>query len=240
MTEKCPICVKGFVTEAVETVSFTFSGKQLSVESKYSKCSRCGASITTPEQARVNQRASVRAKMLAIGMPSIEAIKNWRTRWGLKKAAAGKMLGLGPTAFSKYENYALIPSAPTIRLLIAVVNSEESTRLLGQHAGISLPPKIDNVETSANLRNWNADIDFAPAIHEKTLNAWAATYGALRTHGDRVVSQFATSSGIHQVFMNPDEIEAGWGDPSGAHIRVIPNKHKIVRDRRRLSLVRSK
>jgi len=138
----CPICGSQRIREIGTRAQAKWEGGLAVYEIFCSHCDECENDFLRPDQLRRNKRASVKAHYALLGAPSSTALVAWRERWGLTQEAAGRMLGVGPTAFSKYENAAMLPSAPTARLLHAVVTSDEVTRELARKFGVALADEI--------------------------------------------------------------------------------------------------
>lgn len=137
---KCPMCgaSRDHLTIESETCTFKRAKTQITYTSVWTECDWCEANFVTPEQATENKRAVIEAKAKAEGNPTPSDLKNWRKRWGLSQKDAGTILGVGPTAFSKYENYKLSPSEPTLRLLSVVLEVDEAVEKLSAKYGIAL------------------------------------------------------------------------------------------------------
>lgn len=134
----CPVCGDETAREVVQSAHMDFEGNQIQYKSRATLCGACGTEFVTLKQSQLNKRAVIRAKSDHLDLPSREALREWRRRWGLTQQAAGDLLGVGPVAFSKYENAALLPSAPTARLLDAVMNSDQVVRKLAEKHDIEV------------------------------------------------------------------------------------------------------
>lgn len=134
----CPICGENEVRCSVQSLDMDFDGVSVSYQSQFSLCGDCGSEFVTLEQSRLNKRAVIEAKSRHLGIPSRQALREWRKRWGLTQKGAGELLGVGPVAFSKYENAALLPSAPTARLLDAVTKSDFIVRQLANKHNVTI------------------------------------------------------------------------------------------------------
>lgn len=150
MTEhQCPACGDDALTEQRQHATFEFEGRTLGYCSLYTLCRSCGLEFANAEQAKANKRSVVAARATELGIPSTVALRNWRKKWGLNQKQAGDLLGVGPTAFSKYENDELVPSAPTARLLFLVTQSDIAVQKLAARYDVALP--VDAFEASATV-----------------------------------------------------------------------------------------
>lgn len=149
----CPVCGASALEQRIETRRMRFEGASLKYESKYLVCATCESETVTPEQARSNKRAVIAAKRAHLRIPSPDALRRWRKKWKLTQEAAGKLLGVGTTAFSKYENSALLPSAPTTRLIDAVLHSDTVVRALAKKYEVVIVERPDsrNFYGAANI-----------------------------------------------------------------------------------------
>lgn len=134
----CPICGEGELQPTAKLKELDFEGHQITYRAQHSTCTACNAHIVTSAQLKSNKRAIIAAKSAALDLPSKDALRKWRKRWGLTQRTAGDLLGVGPVAFSKYENSALLPSAPTGRLLDAVMSSDKVVRKLAEKHSIAV------------------------------------------------------------------------------------------------------
>ncbi|MCA8145496.1 type II TA system antitoxin MqsA family protein [Burkholderia vietnamiensis] len=124
----CKFCGFDALRERVAKRTVPFDDGEIVVEVRSSVCSQCNRPQVTPEQDKANKRAINEAKRLCLGIPSRAELRKLRARWKMTQAAAGKLLGVGPTAFSKYENGEVLPAAPTARLL-NVISSDDGAML---------------------------------------------------------------------------------------------------------------
>lgn len=148
-TSTCPICGAGELQVTSKRKELDFAGRKISYQAEHSQCSVCEAHIVTPLQLKGNKRAIVAAKSAAMGLPPKEALRAWRKRWGLTQKDAGDLLGVGDAAFSKYENAALMPSAPTSRLLDAVMISDDVVYRLAKKHHVPIEPARHQVLRSS-------------------------------------------------------------------------------------------
>jgi len=134
----CPVCESGKLVERTNLENFQRGTRALEYLRHFSVCDACDVEMTTPEQHRLNRKAIVLAEGESVGAPRPEEVLHWRTMWGLTQQAAGEMLRVGPTAFSKYENAKLVPSGPTCSLLHLIIHSQSATETLAAQRGITL------------------------------------------------------------------------------------------------------
>ncbi|WP_310630807.1 type II TA system antitoxin MqsA family protein [Paraburkholderia sp.] len=134
----CAVCGEHAAVERLRAMTFAHEGKILSYEERAWVCGSCESEFVDAEQSKHNKRAAIAARNAHDGAPSCIAIRNWRKKWGLTQQEAGRLLGVGPVAFSKYENDDLVPSAPTLRLLFLVIKSDEAVRALAARVGVEL------------------------------------------------------------------------------------------------------
>lgn len=142
MKPTCPLCGSKTFEKVLRAVTFDFAKTQLTCDAEFWRCGDCENELAFEDEARSNLRAANRAKIQYLGYPTAESISAWRERWGLNRRVAGRLLGVGPTAFSKYENAALIPSAPTAKLIATLIESDDATMKLARQSRIALeaPP----------------------------------------------------------------------------------------------------
>lgn len=165
---ECAICGENSAKEIQRLVEFEYNNTTLRFNEKTWLCECCEGEFADAAQSKHNKRAVIAAKAVAEGAPSCVALRKWRFKWGFTQAQAGLLLGVGPVAFSKYENDDLLPSAPTLRLLYLVTRSDEAVRLLADRMGIELrkeqneEPKVVVTEKSSDSshRDW---LDTSPA-----------------------------------------------------------------------------
>lgn len=132
MKHQCPICGEFAVGTETEVVRSHRKGKEISYLSHYSECLECELVFVTDDQMRLNNRALLAAEMGADGAPTAKEIRLWRKKHRLTQKQAGDLLGVGASAFSKYENYEVRPSAPTEKLLYVMLHVEEAFRALAE------------------------------------------------------------------------------------------------------------
>lgn len=141
----CKFCGFDALRERVATKSVPFDEGTIEVKVHSSVCDHCNRPQVTPDQDKANKRAINEAKRHALGIPSRTDLRRMRARWKMTQAAAGKLLGVGPTAFSKYENGEVLPAAPTARLLnIISMNDGAMLSLVRRYGeGVKLSPPAD-------------------------------------------------------------------------------------------------
>ena len=135
---QCPLCEADSCSEREELTAFESDGRQLSYRQKFDFCGACEAKFVSAEQATLNRRAMVRAEIAAFDLPDPAKLVAWRKHWGLSQQQAGRLLKVGPTAFSKYENYVLTPSGPTCQLLKLLLSDDNSTVELARLSHVTL------------------------------------------------------------------------------------------------------
>lgn len=109
--QPCPFCELGELRSFVDSEDIKYNGKNLVVEGvQLSKCLVCGEEMSTPEQARINQRLFADARRSADGLMTSEEIRKWRNGLGWTQAQAVTFLGGGANAFSKYERGEVVQS----------------------------------------------------------------------------------------------------------------------------------
>ena len=161
----CPICESKRVRAVRETVQTEQEGLQFCYESESMQCADCGFDFALPVQTRTNKRNFIAAKTAALGVPSSAKLRAWREKWGLNQKQAGQLLGVGPVAFSKYENCALLPSAPTCRLLSLVCSVDEAVEHLAMWTGVELRSTSGRVEVDVCVKRKNAPSKGAGFAH---------------------------------------------------------------------------
>ncbi len=135
---RCEFCKEGTLLTKTRQRTVPFEGADLQVEVEYSLCDSCGEVQITAEQEKRNRRAINEQKRGLLGIPSTLELRKMRARWRLTQSVAGKLLGIGPTAFSKYENGEVLPAAPTARLLYLLCTSDGAMRALVERFGNGL------------------------------------------------------------------------------------------------------
>lgn len=140
MKHQCPMCGEFAVGTETEVVRSHRKDKEVSYSSIYSECLECEFVFVTDDQMRLNNRALLAAEMAADGAPTATEIRQWRKNNRLTQKEAGELLGVGASAFSKYENYEVRPSAPTEKLLYVMLHVEEAFRALAGKSQLSHRP----------------------------------------------------------------------------------------------------
>jgi HTH-type transcriptional regulator/antitoxin MqsA len=115
-----------------------FAGREEQYQKRYLECDHCMAIRTPAEAAKCNALEINDAKLRALGAPSRAELKKMRASWKLTQGKAGKIFGVGPTAFSKYENGEVVPAAPTARLLFLACHDDKAIPLLAEHCEVEL------------------------------------------------------------------------------------------------------
>lgn len=137
-THECAVCGEHSAIEVKVVKTVDHKGESVRYESRSWVCQACESDYADAEQSRLNKRALIAAKAASEGVPSCFALKKWRKKWAMTQQQAGQLLGVGPVAFSKYENDDQMPSDPTARLLFLVTRSDECVRLLADRFGVQL------------------------------------------------------------------------------------------------------
>ncbi|WP_170962016.1 type II toxin-antitoxin system MqsA family antitoxin [Delftia acidovorans] len=114
---ECEICGEEAVNETISTHIIAYNGLPLEVNIHSSVCSECGSEIVNQEQSLKNRRSVILKKKSVDGIPAGSKIKEMRIAANLTQAEAGKIVGGGPVAFSKYENDDLMPDAAMANIL---------------------------------------------------------------------------------------------------------------------------
>jgi len=146
----CPICGEGVLHVRSEERTITDRGMTAAYHFQHSVCDYCESDLITPKQLQANQREVVAAKRRLVDAPSPDALRAWRQKWGLKQRDAGLLTGVGPVAFSEYENSALSPSAPTARLLHTLIASDEAVEQLARRYEVPLRKRHIRPSTAVN------------------------------------------------------------------------------------------
>jgi len=142
--EICPLCDSSDVQAVAKIASFLKGDAELTYERVSFVCTSCGADYMSDEQTTQNRRGIVAAEGKLATKPAPKDIKAWRSIWKMTQAQAGKLLQVGPTAFSKYENSVLLPSGPTSQFIKLLISHPESTKALAEMEGIQLSNELDS------------------------------------------------------------------------------------------------
>lgn len=135
---KCPICDSERAFAQVSRRVVQHQGLTAEYEVISSHCQSCDNDFASPDQLAANKRSAIKAEAGLMGMPEPSELIAWRKRFGLTQERAGKLLGVGPVAFCKYETLAMLPSAPTARLARAVIHSPQVTLDLAESYHVPL------------------------------------------------------------------------------------------------------
>jgi len=136
--EQCAVCAAAAVSEKAVTETVKRGRKTVHYSQYISVCGECGFESMDASQINRSRKALVAAERELIDAPLPGDIRAWRRRWGIRQDDAGKMLRVGPTAFSKYENSTLLPSGPTCQLLKLLLSSSVATERLAEMSGVRL------------------------------------------------------------------------------------------------------
>lgn len=113
----CPICGEGHLTAQVGTNAVEYKGQTGTLALHYSVCDSCGSEQAGTEEARANKRAMLAFRKQVDGLLAGAEIRALRDRLGINQAAAARIFGGGPVAFSKYENDDVVQSESMDKLL---------------------------------------------------------------------------------------------------------------------------
>ncbi|MCP4701657.1 MAG: type II toxin-antitoxin system MqsA family antitoxin [Gammaproteobacteria bacterium] len=132
MTDKklCPVCGEGNLSMRQMKTELEYCGKQAMLPMLFEECDACGSEIVRDKEGRANKRTGLRFRKQVSGLLSGEEICAIRKQYNLTQALAAKLLGGGPTAFSKYENDDVAHSEAMDNLLRLVRRSEGAFREL--------------------------------------------------------------------------------------------------------------
>jgi HTH-type transcriptional regulator/antitoxin MqsA len=119
-------------------MSFTHSHKQLQAKNQFHECDFCGTEVVLKEDARFNAKTVLDAKQIADGRLTASDIRSIRKHLGLKQEIAGRIIGGGPTAFSKYEHSELAPTDAMDNLLWLLSEHEFLIYELGRRHGVDI------------------------------------------------------------------------------------------------------
>lgn len=100
----CPVCAQGQLVSKESTTSLSFDSRTFSVPHKFHQCDFCMVEMALPSDTRMNARATIKAKKEAKGRVPGSTYREVRAAASFTQAVAGKVIGGGPVAFSKYEN----------------------------------------------------------------------------------------------------------------------------------------
>lgn len=114
---ECQICGDLASTEVTSDHLFEYHGANISAKIHSNFCSSCGSETVNQEQSLKNRRAIIAKKKVVDKIPTGKKIKEMRLAANLTQIEAGKLLGGGPVAFSKYENDDLLPDTAMSNLL---------------------------------------------------------------------------------------------------------------------------
>lgn len=182
MTTKtiCPFCDAAAVQEIRRPAKITSSRGEIKYSQIVSLCEACVGVTLSSEQSEKNRASIVAAERALVGAPEPVDIKRWRLAHGLTQDVAGRMLKVGPTAFSKYENSVMAPSGPTAVLLDTLINCYPATVHVATRAGVVLGGDVVHVQMFPNHIAWSTIADNVPcAVVMKISNMNAGTMGTL-------------------------------------------------------------
>lgn len=98
-------------------ITLSYKGESVTINLPGWYCPQCGESVHDGKDMRVSDRALNAMKARVEGLMPAQEIRRIRKRLGLTQEEAGKIVGGGPKAFTKYENGDLLPSRAIANLL---------------------------------------------------------------------------------------------------------------------------
>jgi HTH-type transcriptional regulator/antitoxin MqsA len=157
--ERCPICGEGHVTAMVQMVESEYKGQKTQLPLHYKLCDTCTSDFAGATESKLNKRALMAWRKKVDGLLSGAEITALRQQYDLTQAAASKLFGGGPVAFSKYENDDVMQSEAMDTLLRLVRRSKETfwalveekglqTEFQRQKVSVTIPPNIIHVNFS--------------------------------------------------------------------------------------------
>lgn len=150
---KCPACGVGRLFAKQRNATLEFAGREELYMKRFLECDHCSAISTPPEDVEGNSLRINDAKLRALGSPSRAELRKMRAHWRLTQDTAGRLLGVGPTAFSKYENGEVVPAAPTARLLHLVCTDPDAVPRLARHYAVTLKERLEEVSGLGGVVN---------------------------------------------------------------------------------------
>lgn len=107
---RCVACGEGNLRLKSYFAPAEYKGVHKQIPQQQLRCEHCNAELYDDACGRFNRRAYVAFQKSVEGLPSGAEIKALRKAFGLSSEEAGRLLGGGPKAFSKYENDEHMPS----------------------------------------------------------------------------------------------------------------------------------
>jgi HTH-type transcriptional regulator / antitoxin MqsA len=109
------------------------------VADEYYQCDACGEAYHTAQQAEAVERRAVERLRQEDRLLLPAEIRAIREGLGLTQSQFERLLGMGPTTASRWENGHVIPSASSDALLRLIRTNPENARLLAQWRGVGFP-----------------------------------------------------------------------------------------------------
>lgn len=138
LQNQCSRCGEGQMREVTRMQSFNPPCGQVEVATQHLCCDRCGAVVTTAQQAERNTKV-LDARRSHYGGHLIGAdYLRLRKKHGLTQADANLLFGKSGVAFSRYENETSFPDATTTKLIRLAIDSDAVVAELARMAGVRL------------------------------------------------------------------------------------------------------
>lgn len=132
----CRICGEGELTPQLHKNRVEYNGSTSELDLHLSVCDVCGSEQINAVQLRNNRRAMMAFQKKADGFLEGAEVRAIRERLGINQAAASKIFGGGPVAFSKYESDDVRQSEAMDKLLRLAAELPAAFELLARRAGI--------------------------------------------------------------------------------------------------------
>lgn len=113
---------------AFDTISI--GSRKASVEVEGFRCTACGETYFSPQQAVDAQRRAAAVLRKEEGLLSPDEVRDIRARLGLTQAGLERLLGVGPKTVVRWERGTVFQSPAVDRLLRVMAQVPESTRVL--------------------------------------------------------------------------------------------------------------
>lgn len=128
----CPWCESGFLIDEKYDDQIRFGRSTLHVEGLLRQsCDNCGETITNTNHFEHNTELIRIAERKASCFVSPAMLRAFREKYGLSQKEAGRLLGVGESAFGKYETGSRL-SAPTAKLIRVALNLPAAAKLLAE------------------------------------------------------------------------------------------------------------
>ncbi len=132
----CPICGEGKLTPTLSKNAVEYNGAATELDLHMSVCDTCGSEQATAIQLRNNRRAMAAFQKEVDGFLTGTEVRAIRETLSLNQAAAAKVFGGGPVAFSKYESDDVRQSEAMDKLLRLAAELPAAYDLLARRAGV--------------------------------------------------------------------------------------------------------